>query len=128
MSRYAYTPDPENGAVQSVIDELTSPVTRAVLRHLTAGEPLTSGELALATGAHQQSILYTLGRLERRGLVQADHPLHQRVGRRVRYTADVEQVDRMIGSLTRYVLAPQPENSPAQATRRRSERQEALGA
>ncbi|MBD7979780.1 ArsR/SmtB family transcription factor [Oerskovia merdavium] len=112
MSRYAYVPDPENDAVQSVIDELTSPLTRAVLRQLTAHGGLMSGQLALATGAHQQSVLHVLGRLERHGLVRADQPRESRQGRRVRYSADVERVDRMLATLRRYLLAPEPVAAP----------------
>ncbi|MEK8226284.1 hypothetical protein NKG05_09765 [Oerskovia sp. M15] len=67
-----------------------------------------SGQLALATGAHQQSVLHVLGRLERHGLVRADHPRESRQGHRVRYTADVERVDRMIARVRDYLLLPEP--------------------
>ncbi|WP_265521686.1 ArsR/SmtB family transcription factor [Oerskovia flava] len=108
MNQYAYDPDPENAALQATLDEMSRPLPRAVLRELATGAPLMSGELAEACGAHQHAVLYTLRRLERLGLVTADHPPATRVGRRVHYRADQARLRGMLDAVHSYLLERAP--------------------
>lgn len=85
--------------IEDAIEILGNRAHAAILRHLSQVGPSTTGEilkgLTLGDGKKltRPSLQHHLEALEMAGGICADHPAGQRHGRRVKYTANIDNIE-----------------------------------
>lgn len=85
---------------------LLMPLAQAIVHELAGRGPLLKGEIVAATGASHMAVTLRVNDLERLGLLDtdADEPVGQRQGKRIRYSVNRDAVLRAIETLRDYLL------------------------
>lgn len=96
--------------IEAAIEILGNRAHAAILRHLSHVGPCTTGEilrgLTLDDGKKltRPSLQHHLEALEMAGGISADHPVGRRHGRRVKYTANIDNIEfDLIPAFVRYL-------------------------